>query len=732
MHKLGRSILAAVALFLASGLTAETGADGQRSWHLFAAAQAQIEVTEARIGCLDIQKSGNLTGIVAKACDGKLSCTYKAPSEDEYRRMGVKAATRTFCTQGMQIVYNCAHKEVRTINVDGDAWNHPAAQLYCAAPPPAGGTPAHAITVTKARIGCLDIQLDGNLTTLVGNACNNKQSCDYKAPNEATYKSEGVHANTRTFCTQGMEVTYRCGTGPNQVVSVPGDAWNNPPAHLACLDIDPSTYRTKNGYSFVNSDQFQTMVGGYDWNLLKELYGKCKVDLNILGFCEIPDPLLAIYIPVLNAAFQSGQCFGFSLSSLRFLNGQRSLNEFARVPGPADIWHLKGTEFTNGNNVSPGLSHFIHMEHVLQSSAQAIHYYIEKGIGTHTHQGLMQQVTDALNAKGAVLCMHSGGNGHCVVPYAVLPQPNGDFFIENYNPNVPFSAGEVHNSALMQSRITVHAATNTYQLDMGEEYSGGLTGIIVFPYSLFDNPDPPLGLGLLDIIFGGTQGASVKTTQITDAAGHQLLNADGTWNTNAATRIVDSAPLPVFGKAVPGTMVVALARGGNYTQTIENHGAGKYQLNLAGRDFGVQLRDVPSNAGEKETITYSAADNHFGFNSSAASKPFDVQVLVRHPDKSVRTAHVTGTSLRDAHLDMRFDAARETFTYQHAGAPGQIKVRLAHTLNGATSELTLAPVAVKHGDTVTFTPNWKDLKGADAGTLHVKDAAGAIQTLKIK
>jgi len=43
-------------------------------------AQAQIHVTEARIGCLPIQKDRNLTGRVGNACNGKLYCSYKAPN----------------------------------------------------------------------------------------------------------------------------------------------------------------------------------------------------------------------------------------------------------------------------------------------------------------------------------------------------------------------------------------------------------------------------------------------------------------------------------------------------------------------------------------------------------------------------------------------------------------------------------------------------------------------------
>ena len=203
-----------------------------------AATPDAITVSMARIGCLDIQKTGNLTGIVGQACNGKKDCSYKAPTPAEYSRAGVRAAGRAFCTQGMEITYQCGHNDFQTINVPGDAWNHPAAELLCNPAPlpanhvfPAG---AAAITVTKARIGCLDIQLDGNLTKLVAQVCDDRGSCSYKAPTPDAYLHAGVQAKTRTFCTQGMEITYHCGQNEDQIVSVPGDAWNNPPAQLNC------------------------------------------------------------------------------------------------------------------------------------------------------------------------------------------------------------------------------------------------------------------------------------------------------------------------------------------------------------------------------------------------------------------------------------------------------------------------------------------------------------------
>ncbi len=105
-----------------------------------------------------------------------------------------------------------------------------------AAPPPPVVSAPDVITVTKARIGCLDIQTDGNLTAIVAQACNSKGSCAYKAPTESEYKRDGVQARTRSFCSQGMAIDYQCRDGRSKSVSVPGDAWTHPPAVLSCAN----------------------------------------------------------------------------------------------------------------------------------------------------------------------------------------------------------------------------------------------------------------------------------------------------------------------------------------------------------------------------------------------------------------------------------------------------------------------------------------------------------------
>jgi hypothetical protein len=102
-----------------------------------AVAAPGITVQEARIGCLDIQQSGNMTNLVGQACNGKMSCAYKAPTEDAYKKAGVSAATRSFCTQAMEIKYQCAgFSQTKVITVPGDAFRSAAHRGPEGFPPP--------------------------------------------------------------------------------------------------------------------------------------------------------------------------------------------------------------------------------------------------------------------------------------------------------------------------------------------------------------------------------------------------------------------------------------------------------------------------------------------------------------------------------------------------------------------------------------------------------------------
>jgi hypothetical protein len=255
-------------------------------------ADTNITVTKARIGCLDIQHDGNLTPIVGRACNGRMDCSFKAPTEDQYKREGVRAATRPFCTQGMEIAYRCGSGGEEIVNVPGDAWNHPPAHLHCEAPPPVVSPhDPNAINIVSARIGCLDIQKSGNLTSMVARDCNARTTCSFKAPTEAQYKAAGVQAATRAFCTQGMEIAYRCGSGGEEFVNVPGDAWNHPPAQLHC-DAPPPVV-SPNDPNAINI--VSARIGCLDIQKSGNLTSMVARDCNARKMCSFKAPTEAQY-----------------------------------------------------------------------------------------------------------------------------------------------------------------------------------------------------------------------------------------------------------------------------------------------------------------------------------------------------------------------------------------------------------------------------------------------------
>jgi hypothetical protein len=699
-------------------------------------ALADITVTKARIGCLDIQHEGTLTGMVAAACNNHMTCSFKAPTEDQYRHAGVHAATRTFCTQAMEITYVCADGRSKTAFVPGDAWNNPPAQLACDPPAPTSH-PGH-VHVRTARIGCLDIQTAPNLTSMVERACNDRAACQFKAPTEAAYRAAGVSAQTRQFCTQAMEIKYDCGDSNVKTAFVRGDAWDQPPAELVCLPpVTPATYRQHWGYDFINSTEFQTMVGGYDLGGLQDVYGKCKVDIDVAGFCEIPDPLVGVYLGILDASLQSGQCFGFSLSSLRFRNGDKSLVDFPRDGNDIDVWHLRGSGFTSGNNVSPTLSRYIHYQHVLQMSIEAIGRFVNNALANHTAALLQQEVTGNL-AQGSVLSMASNGEGHAVVPYNITPLPNNEYGIDVYDPNVPYSTDEsnaaTHTTRMTQSRLIVHA-NNTYDFhdNNGVSFSGGLDQITIFPYSLFRDPHPPVGTGLLSLVVGVVFGGAAHVTQIADNQGHTLLLPNGQMNRDPRTRLPGSAVLPSYGgRVAPGTLAFALDANGSYTHTVDNRANGKYSLQMVGGNFAVQLANVESKAGAKDTLNFVPGSRSFEFNTDAPSKAFAVTLHSRNVDKTVNSAKIEGTATKNARLSFAFNPAGDTLTYRHQDAPVRLQFRLTHTDQTKKTELVMDPVDVKPGDEVTLKPNWKSLNVAGGGELNHKDARGATTVRKLK
>lgn len=318
-------------------------------------AEAQIKVTKARIGCLDLQTAGNLTDMVGNACNTKEACTFKAPTPREYQAAGIKARTRPMCTQAMEIVYHCGKNDFHTVTVPGDAWNQPPAQLSCAAsraPEPVSAKP-DMVHVRAARIGCLDVQTTPNLTALVAASCEGKRTCKYSAPTEAAYKAAGVKAATRPFCTQAMEITYDCGRNDPRTAFVRGDAWNQPPAELACGVVPrPTRFKPGEGPIRITSARIGCLDIQTTGNLTKLVGTAC----NGRAECMYPAPSPEVYRKAGVTAATRNLC-----TQAMEITYRCGANDDQKLTVPGDAWkrppaHLVcngSTIATNRQDVTP-------------------------------------------------------------------------------------------------------------------------------------------------------------------------------------------------------------------------------------------------------------------------------------------------------------------------------------------------------------------------------------------
>ncbi len=177
-------------------------------------------------------------------------------------------------------------------------------------------------------------------------------------------------------------------TSGNVYVVPPGGSLGSPGTATAPFTVD--SYRDTNGFSFDNSDQFQSRVGGYSFSDVSDVFGYDQTHVSVnpcwpFGDCSvatpIPDPFALLFWGIADVALQAGQCFGFSLASQRLLHGDQIYPAFPSQAGATadNAWDLKGPDAADGSSgASASLAHFVHLVHLEQFSAQALEYWLLK------------------------------------------------------------------------------------------------------------------------------------------------------------------------------------------------------------------------------------------------------------------------------------------------------------------------------------------------------------------
>lgn len=486
-------------------------------------------------------------------------------------------------------------------------------------------------------------------------------------------------------------------TGPVSVISggVAG-------ASASPMTID--SYRNVNGY------QFHNYLPSIDFEQLTDAFGESQtydtIDLCWPFGCNVSfrDPFAMILNAIANASLDSGACFGMSLSSQRFLEGDRALSEFP--PGGAS--NIFGLD--SHGAPSAQLTNFINAMHVSQLSTEFLSHWL----GASTSQGTAGGVSMSQSVYAEIrssfergehplVALQNGGEGHVVIAYDLEGAP-GNYYIDVYDSNLPFgeggdetSDGKHHDENWERSRIHVGSDGEWSLPSTG--ISGGVTGLVVTaPRELPTHPTMPTGLGLLKAIGGGLFGSAgpgdtagsasapapaSNVTQLTDAAGHTLYQPDGRLNYNPATRLQAAPFAPLVGssghsattKTGAAQMIVLPPDTGILHATVTGTGAGPDTHTLIGHDFAGQI-DTTSANGAKDTLTLVPGAGEIGFATQLARKPLTL-MLVGALSKERRTAQISTMSFRGPGDMLAFTGSQNGLTFTHHGTATTFSLTLS-------------------------------------------------------
>lgn len=507
------------------------------------------------------------------------------------------------------------------------------------------------------------------------------------------------------------------------------------------LKTTPDNYRAKRGFSFHNTNDFQDMVGGYSFDDLTEIYGKCETHLP--PGCVVPDPFAELYRGIMNATLTSGQCFGFSLTSLKIGSGHMPLVTFPGYDGmdekkrivAKDVWHLLGKPLEDGKNVSKHLSHYIHLHHMLQMSAESAHAFAGEFFSMKTAVGFKKHVQKTIDAGGGIISVQDGVHGHVVVPYHIKDTGGGSYDILVYNSNAAWHPREMIDAQFKEKKfkyshisVTAQGRFKLEQPHGKHSYEGPMTQIAVVPFSLYINEQqhlPTSLAGLFNLVFGeasSEEADSIRTTQIADAQGHTMFNPDGSLNTDPETRIPGAIPFVPFDGGDTGRYFI-LGGDGTYTHTITGRRSGNYRVRFVGRHLGLELEGIPAQLDVQDTVVLDAKTASVEFKTGAAQKPFHAKLHIRSTDSSTRAVAIHGMWTKDAPVRIGFDASRDAVMYTHAGDMTTLAVELSAMDAMGQTKITTAPIKVEHGDALTFKPNWTTLHTTPGIYLH-KQGAG--------
>jgi hypothetical protein len=490
------------------------------------------------------------------------------------------------------------------------------------------------------------------------------------------------------------------------------------------------SFRNVDGYSFRNfapNVSYSDLTNGFGADQTEISFDPCAALTVGLSHCPvptgIPDPVAAIQFAFWAPKLDAGACFGFSLSSQRFVRGIEHVTDFPRHGDK--VWGIDAPK----DAYSPILVHIL-AAHVQQMSVQFEQAWLTRDAAEQVtpadsvRSDVRSEIAADLAAgKEPLVTLQGSAGGHVVVAYDIQDAGSGEYYIdvydsnEQFDPNENTNDGAFHKAQFEASRIHV-MPDNTWTLasttDSSGADNGGVQGIVVIDPSTVPLHPNLISGGGLSALFGSATTTS-RLSQLSDGAGHTLMTASGTLDHNPRTRL-DAAPYaPLVGSASHESPVVLVSpKAGHLEETVTGTGAGSDVHALVQPGLMAEVTAHVSH-GVQEQLGFTRSSHQVTFSTSAHSSPLDLSVETGS-GHAFHSAGVSTTSFSGAGDALSLDASGLRF--DHHGAATTFRLTLSDVQRGtAPSTFVSEPVPVGANQSVRVTGIHWTRFGAVAATV---------------
>jgi hypothetical protein len=501
-------------------------------------------------------------------------------------------------------------------------------------------------------------------------------------------------------------------TGPVTIVPPAGD-----PAYQSVNSLHIDSFRNVDAFPFANFS-----FDGLSLGELTDAYGAQELFISVNpcglfgGDCRIvtpiPNALTAIEWPIISKALSSsnGHCFGISRAVQEFLEGKKNVRDFSSTGLVFDV--------PSAARASTGVIHFLDGQHSLQASDQFLSAWFTrfKTVGSQT-----ARVQNALpRGDYPIVTLQHGLEGHAVLAYDSVTNPDGTVDVYVYDSNRPFTPSEdanggVHAAQVNQSVLHLDPAGGkwSYLMADGTTWQGGGNTIFAVPESVIpQNPSLP-GLSTLASALAGLEFTIFGSQD-------QSVRIAGSPSPDHYLPALDS-------HAVPGTggTIVSGKRGGPTSTQLVGRKRGHYSAAVVGNGFAASVSDVATQRGVHDDVRGQSDSLTFG---GGMDRPLTVD-LAEQPKGAMAWSATLHTRADAGGSDGASLAPSGTLGYTHQGSATTVSFTLSGVrTDGEFATFVSGPLRIEPGDRLAVRPG----AGMRAAALTVRGRRGRARRLVLR